>query len=379
MTAGRPLRVIVLVDALGWTYIEDREFLQSWLPHRQPLPTVLGYSSGAIPTLLTGAPPHRHGHWNLYYYAPTNSPFRWLRPGLGRWLDNRVGRRLLRELGRRALGLGPLFEVNVAPPLLRHFDWIEKKSIYEPGGITGGGSLFDRLDAGGVATRVYTYHGYTDAETLSRAPTDILSGQADFYFLYLSEIDHLLHHHCKEKAVVDERLSWYSAQLGEVFAAARRRDPKAQFTLLSDHGMTPVSDHLPLVQKVKELHLKEPDDYLAVYDATMARYWFFRDEARKAVHSLLDEIPQGRVLSDRELEGFGILFEDRRYGETVFLLKPGWLISDSAFGGGGWTPAGMHGYDPADRWSDGVFLADREPEPPVSSLLDVLRAIGMET
>src|ERR671910_477587 len=90
------LHVFVLVDALGWRWLEGRAFLDDLLPHRQPLRTVLGYSSGAIPTLLTGRPPSEHGHWNLFYYDPAGSPFRWLRrldflPAAA--LDNRVTRR----------------------------------------------------------------------------------------------------------------------------------------------------------------------------------------------------------------------------------------------------------------------------------------------
>ena len=73
------LRVFVLIDALGWSYLQGRKFLENELPYRVPLRTVLGFSSGAIPTILTGLRPAQHGHWNLFYYDPAGSPFRWLR------------------------------------------------------------------------------------------------------------------------------------------------------------------------------------------------------------------------------------------------------------------------------------------------------------
>jgi len=373
-----PLRVVVLIDALGWTYVENREFLNEWLPHRQPLRTVLGYSSGAIPTLLTGELPSRHGHWNLFYYDPAGSPFRGLRrvPLLTSLLfGNRVGRRVLKEIGRRFMGLGPLFEVCVEPRLLPYLNFVEKKNIYEPGGVTGAPTLFDRLAASGVRTRVYTYHRYRDDETLERAPREIAAGEADYYFLYLSEIDHALHHHCHEPAVVEERMRSYSQRLARVFAEARRRDPRARLCLFSDHGMTPVSDHFPLVQRIEALGLRMPSDYLAVYDSTMARFWFFNDDARNRIHAELGRLPCGRVLSDAELQGLGILFPDRRYGQTIFLLDPGVLLTGSGFNGGGWTPAGMHGYHPDDRWSDGVYLADQAPEAAVASVVDVHRTL----
>src|SRR4029077_11133754 len=113
--------VFVLIDALGWKYVEGGDFLTDLLPIRKPLRTVLGFSSGAIPTILTGVPPAQNGHWNLFYLDPHRSPFRWLRflTFLPDWLvDNRIVRKLLKELGRRVLGLGGSFECCVSPKLL---------------------------------------------------------------------------------------------------------------------------------------------------------------------------------------------------------------------------------------------------------------------
>src|SRR5438552_7504339 len=170
------LHVVVLIDALGWKLIEGQEFLNDLLPYRQPLRTVLGFSSGAIPTILTGLMPSQTGHWNLYYYDPAGSPFRWMRhfSFLPDWLlDNRLGHKIFKELGRRVLGLGPVFECLVNPKLLRHFNWIEKKNIYGEGGIPGAESIFDRLAKKGIPCKVYSYHRHTDAEIVKLAKNEI--------------------------------------------------------------------------------------------------------------------------------------------------------------------------------------------------------------
>ena len=52
-----PLSIYVLVDALGWEVVRNRSFLDDVLPDRRWLTTILGYSSGAIPTLLSGRMP----------------------------------------------------------------------------------------------------------------------------------------------------------------------------------------------------------------------------------------------------------------------------------------------------------------------------------
>ena len=373
MSSSASIHVFVLIDALGWVFVEDRDFLSDILPHRRPLRTVLGYSSGAIPTILTGRTPAEHGHWNLFYLDPATSPFRWLRSFTflpDALLNHRVTRRVLKEIGRRALGLGPLFDVCVNPRVLPWFNWIEKRNIYAPGGVAGG-SIFDELRRQGIPHRVYSYHQFTDAEILRRATQDLGRGETGFFFLYLSEMDRFLHGHCDPDAELDRQLDWYADRLRAVFARAREVDPGASFTVLSDHGMTPVRQTYNLVADIDRLDLTMPNDYLAVYDSTMARFWFFSARGRRAISERLAAIPCGRILGDDELRDLGILFPDRRYGELVFLLEPGWLIGGSDFNGHGWTPAGMHGYHPDDAFSDAIFMSNRQPTTEVRTIADV--------
>lgn len=374
MSSGPSVQIFVLIDALGWVFVEDRDFLSDLLPHRRPLRTVLGYSSGAIPSILTGRLPAEHGHWNLFYYDPAHSPFGWLKylafiPD--RLLNHRVTRRLLTELGRRVLGLGPLFEVCVSTRLLPWFNWTEKRNIYAPGGIVGGPSIFDELARQRVPHRVYSYHRYTDDQILRQAVQDLQQGHTGFFFLYLSEMDRFLHGHCEPDAELGHQLDSYAERLRAVFETAQAVDPGASFTVLSDHGMTPVRQTYNLVAEVERLGLTMPDDYLAVYDSTMARFWFFSRRGRQAITERLASISCGRILDEDELRDLGILFPDRRYGELVFLLEPGWLIGGSDFSGPGWTPAGMHGYHPDDRHSDAILLSNRQPAAEVRTIVDV--------
>jgi hypothetical protein len=373
MKNGQNLSIFVLVDALGWKYIEGRNFLNDILTYRQPMTTVLGFSSGAIPAMLTGVPPAVNGHWNLFYYDPQHSPFRWvhhLRFLPEPILDSRLSRKLLKEIGRRLLGLGPLFECCVSPQLLPYFNWVERKNIFDRGGIAGAPSIFDRMAADSIPFRVYTYHHFTDAEILRQAEEDIRGGAASFYFLYLSEMDRFLHMNCTQPDQIEQRLRWYDRGLRKVFQAARQVDSTATLTIVSDHGMTPVSQYYNLLKEIERLEFCMPDDYLAVYDSTMARYWFFDERARRGIVNILQNLPCGRVLSETELQRLGVFFSDRRYGEVVFLLDPGWLFSKSDFSGVSWKPSGMHGYHPSDPYSDAVYLSNRKPDVPLQSVQD---------
>jgi len=370
----RMVTIFALIDALGWRYLEGREFLNDILTHRVPLQTVLGFSSGAIPTILTGAPPAVTGHWNLFYYDPTGSPFRWLRSVQflpDAILDHRVTRKIMKELGRRVLGMGPLFECAVSPRLLPWFNYVEKKNIYDHGAISGSPSIFDQLAKRRIAHRVYSYHEMSDEEILEQAIKDIRERNTSFFFLYLCEMDMFLHMHCQEPEQVNERLRRYDSGLRKVFQAAREVDPGATMTVISDHGMTPIDHHYDLVGDIEALGLKMPGDYLAVYDSTMARFWFFTDQAKQSIWSRLESLSCGRILADDELRRLGVFFADRRFGELIFLLHPGWLVSQSDFNGKGWMPSGMHGYHPEDPYSDAIFLSSSQPSVSMRTIADV--------
>jgi predicted AlkP superfamily pyrophosphatase or phosphodiesterase len=368
------LSIFVLIDALGWKYLEGREFLDDILPYRVPVKTVLGFSSGAIPTILTGVPPSVTGHWNLFYYDPEGSPFRWLRAFQflpDQVLDNRYTRKIIKELGRHILGMGPLFDCSVSPTLLAKFNYVEKRNIYDYGGINGSCSIFDELKRQGIAHKIYSYHDLTDEQILDNSTADIRSRKASFFFLYLSEMDMFLHMHCNEPDQIESRLKFYGLRLRRVFQAAREIDPEATMTVISDHGMTPVRHHYDLLETIAGLGLKMPQDYLVVYDSTMARFWFFNDQAKQRVETCLNKLTCGHIIPDSELRQLGVFFEDRRFGELVFLLHPAWILSRSDFNGKGWTPKGMHGYHPEDPYSDAVFLSSREPPVAVQTIADI--------
>ena len=237
-------------------------------------------------------------------------------------------------------------------------------------------SLFDELEREGRGYRVYTYHQCSDAEIMRRAKRDIAETDATLFFLYLCEMDGFLHMHCKEPEAIAKKLNWYDEQLREVFRVARERDPEASLMVCSDHGMTPVTQHADLVGEVAKLGLRMPQDYLAVYDSTMARFWFFNPKRpARRVYEVMQSLDCGHVLSKPELQEFGLNFPDDRYGELIFLLNPGWMVAESDFNGRGWFPEGMHGYHPNDSYSDAIFLSNEKPQQPMRTIADVYYSI----
>ncbi len=190
-----PLSIYVLVDALGWEIIRDRPFLDDVLEERRWLQTILGYSSGAIPTILSGRLPSQHGHWNLFYRSPATSPFRWTR-ALRRlpapFLENPVSRRAVKHLSRLRSGYSGYFSIYAYPIAgLAEWDLTEKRDIYRPGGLDCP-SFFDQLLARNIPYECYNYHGHTDPEILALGARRAVESDARVLFLYLADLDRYL-------------------------------------------------------------------------------------------------------------------------------------------------------------------------------------------
>jgi len=352
-----PLSIYVLVDALGWEIIRDRPFLDDILEERRWLQTILGYSSGAIPTLLSGRWPSQHGHWNLFYLSPETSPFRWTRPlrALPRPLaDNRLTRRAVKHVSRRLSGYTGYFSTYDYPIAhLHRFDLTEKRDIYRPGGLDCP-SIFDRFQELGIAYECYNYHQHTDPEILALAARRGVESDARVLFLYLSDLDRYLHSFIHDVAGVIERVRWYEAGLRRIYEAARQvRDTRMM--IFSDHGMTPIRWTYDLRRDVAPLGLAEPGDYLAAYDSTMARFWVWNERARVRLTELLSDHPCGELLEPAELTRLGVWFADDRYYHLLFLMKPGVLLNPSDMGA--YRFAGMHGYHPSEPTADAVLLS----------------------
>jgi hypothetical protein len=178
-------------------------------------------------------------------------------------------------------------------------------------------------------------------------------------------------------------LANYETKLRRLCETALRIDPGASIALFSDHGMAPVTHRYDLMKNIDALNLKMPEDYLVVYDSTMARFWFFNEQARTRVEACLRGQTCGQMLDEAEQQRLGVYFPDHRFGETIFLLNSGCMFYRSDFHSGNWLPTGMHGYHPSDPYSDAVLLTNRPAASQMSTICDIYgymeRAAGLRS
>ena len=144
-----------------------------------------------------------------------------------------------------------------------------------------------------------------------------------------------------------------------MYSKAEEYAENVNFTVISDHGMTPLAGTVDPMSKLESSGLFFGQDYGACFDSTMARFYYLNDKAPPVIAALMQEFP-GRFLTQAEEVQYGIFRSDRAFGDAIFLLDAGIQIAPSDMGAKALN--GMHGFDPAAEDSFAAILSN-EPLP----------------
>lgn len=377
----------VLIDAFGYDLLDHHPFMQE-LNDRRPLATVAGFSSSAIPSLLTGKWPNEHGRWFLYGKAGNETPFTSAR--LYAWAENlpKIGIRARQRYERKFAqnsGINEYYHLyNIPLKYLPSFDLPGKRSIYEPGAIDGVPNLFDKLVEHGIPYASWNW-STPEERNFAELHGAIREAKLPFYFFYSAVLDGVMHAtgtgSQETRAVIESN----QKSIREAVRIAEENYDEVSLYIFSDHGMVNVENVIDLMGDVRALPFVEGKDYLPFYDSTYARFWFQSERAETAIRALLESASGGRLLSREELERLHVWFPDREYGDAIFLTDAGTVIAPSFMGNE--PPCAMHGYHPEDAGSNGMLIGSRAIPSSVTSIRDMAlfleqearRAHGTET
>ena len=256
---GKHVNIFMFIDALGWDVVERYAFLADF-PYRRPVAMQFGYSSTAIPTILTGAKPSEHGHLSLFAYSPEHSPFK----GLGRlgrflrptsfWERGRI-RNIMTRLARKFYGFTGYFNLYSVPfNRIGLMDYMEKDDIFAKGGLTPCTNLRDVLENKKIPYHMSDWRA-SEEENLTAAETALTEGKVEFMFIYTAALDAMRHDHSPEDTQIQEKLKWYESRIHKLMGIAKANFNDFTFTVVSDHGMTDLTKTVDLKKAVESTGL----------------------------------------------------------------------------------------------------------------------------
>ncbi len=369
------ISIFVLVDALGWRFARKHNFMSDVLPFRHEMTTVLGFSSAAIPTVLSGRMPEEHGHWCLFRRCRFLSCFSWATPVLMLPRFVRENYRTRNAIGgvTRSLfnitGYFCLYEIPVS--VLPRLDYVERKDLWTPGALSVCKNIFDELKENAVS---YYASGWrnTDEQKLASCVSAVAESPVQCCFLYLSELDAALHAFGPDSEGSRQALVAVGVRIRRLVARAAELYSDVRLFVFSDHGMTAVSATHDLQSAIRQARASGPlkrASFFAFYDSTMARFWTRKKEARQALEQFLSSLSYGRVLSEDDRAELGLRFRGNEYGDLIFVMDRGRVIVPSFASSA--APTAMHGFHPSDPDSSACLLAANELRTPPAHVKDM--------
>ena len=370
----KTLNLFIFADALGWELSKRYPMLLDLFPRQSPCDTVFGYSCTCDPTILTGRYPEEHGHFSFFVKATQEqpSPFKSLR-----WLGgipeaiaghHRIRSKVSQHFAKRA-GYSGYFQLYSVPfRNLPHLDYTEKRDIYAPGGIIGGQStIFDTWASCGKAWYRSDWRK-GDQENIQNMTQVLRCGKVELAYLFTAGLDATMHRYGTDHPKVKQAFERFAEDIHSLHQLALKEYDQVYFHLFSDHGMCDTQQASDLLLRWRKQPWRYGEDYVAVWDSTMARFWFNNEQTRKEALTWLADQPDGKLLSAEQLRHWHCYFPDQRYGEAIYLLPPGALFVPSDLNQR-WV-AGMHGYDPTHNDSTACWMTNH-PTRQANSLVDI--------
>ncbi|MDD5728340.1 MAG: alkaline phosphatase family protein [Victivallales bacterium] len=348
------VHVFIYLTGAGWHILKEHGFLDKYCKYQFPVKSQLGCSQAVLSTVLTGTSPSEHGYFSSCYSRKSSNRFETLQ------------RLYVKMIGKPSGYFG-----KYSVPM-RNLDKLVQTNCHGnsllPGGFAPLKSIVDLVHERGLQYYIINCSGQSPAQALKYLRRRLKDRSVDFVFIQTDEIDHLLHCYPHDFQKIDQKLQLYERKLKKVIKAGQAAADNFNLTVFSGHGITFAPQRINIKKKIDSLGLDYGNDYHSVYDPTMARFWYKNNSIKSIIMDKLQELRHCRVLTIKDKKNYGIYFPDRRYGETIALVDPGFQISPndvvSQF-----VP-GMHGYDPEHPDSLGACISLCPLEQPPGHIKD---------
>lgn len=156
-----------------------------------------------------------------------------------------------------------------------------------------------------------------------------------------------LGHKCRRGEIYSQRLRPYMDTLRAVILEYQSNHPNEPVLIVSDHGMSTVTNHVDLALEQK-FGKQSKKTYIAYKDSAIMLIWTENESLKKSIAAYLSDHPEGHLLTEEDRARYKVT--DLRFGDLIYILKEGNVFSNNWFGKSLKKPgpdgSGMHGFWP---------------------------------
>lgn len=252
-----------------------------------------------------------------------------------------VSRHLLYRLfGKHERGIS-----NVIPSkLLKYFTPKLTKPLYTANSLGQIPTIFDVLRA----NKIPYFYRMPSTRSEKILFNDILQGinnskLPNLTVIHPCSLDIIAHNFGPDSPQVRCALKDIDSRMFNLHQSIQLSHEPITVLIMSDHGMTPISNQADIMGVLRNLPIALEKDYLFFLDSTVARFWFFNEKAKKLVSDRLSSLGCGKILDTSDMKMLGINAIGLEYGELFFAMNERWVIYPDFFRKHR-PPLGMHGY-----------------------------------
>lgn len=315
---------------------------------------------------FTGLEPAAAGHLTLYRFTQQSRAFRWL-AHLGA-LRELVPRRLISIIARWRDDDMELVGTSMIPrAVLPHVEIVEVRRSFWKQRLPAPNILVDAEAAGLRPARIAGPAHWRSGEVNLGAVKDAFASGHRFVVVHIPDLDRVAHQYGPTDARVRDELIRLDRALEETVEWVGLHGVDLELVVFGDHGMVPVVGKIDSSSLKEELEEWERRGDCTVFlDSTMVRVRAWDPKIESRIRQAMNRLPHGRILEEQTLRRWGAWFQDRSYGDVLFLADPGYVVTPNYFQGRS-PVAGMHGYAPTvtENWghlSSSIPLPTEWPE-----------------
>ena len=149
---------------------------------------------------------------------------------------------------------------------------------------------------------------------------------------------------------------------------------KLTFSVFSDHSQCEQVFRVNILAELNKFGLNLGKDYLCFIDATLVLFWPQNDTKREKIIDVLRKIKLGTLIDSDQRKNYHLNFTDNRYGEIIFVLKPGGTFFPNFF-----SPfsamKGLHGYLPEEEVQNAFLISNKEPRFELTHVKDIYKLL----